>query len=78
MRRQWSADELGDGWMLGAEDRNHAWNLVLVSGGGHELTGQEPEHVVVVPGSLLPLGAHAGLGGPVATDEVERDLAQDR
>ena len=53
-------------------------NLVLISSRDHELAGQEPEHVVVVPGSLLPLGAHTGLGGPVATDEVERDLAQDR
>src|SRR3954470_11335158 len=44
----------------------------------HQLSDQELEHVAVVPGCLLPPGAHAGLWCPVATDDVERDLAQER
>jgi len=41
------------------------------------LSGQEREHVGVVPGSLFAPGTHAGFGRLVAADDVERDLAQE-
>lgn len=37
---------------------------------------QKLKHVGFVPGGLLPLGPHTGLGGLVATHEVEGNLAQ--
>jgi hypothetical protein len=42
------------------------------------LPDQELEHVAVLPGSLLPPGTHADLRCPVAADNVERNLAQER
>src|ERR687894_3044092 len=40
------------------------------------LAGDDPEHVVVVPGGLLAPAAKAGLTAAVAGDEVEGDSAQ--
>src|SRR5688500_10219276 len=41
------------------------------------LAGDDPEHVVVVPGGLLAPAAEAGLAAAVAGDQVEGDLAQE-
>src|SRR3712207_9124963 len=40
------------------------------------LAGDDPEHVVVVPGGLLAPAAKAGLTAAVAGDQVEGDSAQ--
>src|SRR3954454_4476215 len=39
------------------------------------LTGDDAEHVVVVPGGSLASGAYTGRTGSVAADQVERALA---
>src|SRR5919199_1740422 len=41
------------------------------------LAGDDPEHVVVVPGGLLAPAAKARLAAAVAGDEVEGDPAQE-
>ncbi len=37
---------------------------------------QKREHVIIVPGSLLATSPHADPGYPIATNEVDGDLAQ--
>src|SRR5215213_1185520 len=41
------------------------------------LAGDDPEHVIVVPGGLLAPAAKAGLTAAVAGDQVEGDSAQE-
>ena len=41
------------------------------------LAGDDPEHIVVVPGGLLAPAAKAGLTVAVAGEQVESDFAQD-
>ena len=39
------------------------------------LAGDDPEHVVVVPGGLFAPTAQAGLTAAIASDEIEGDFA---
>lgn len=47
----------------------------FLQGSRMSLTGDDPEHVVVVPGGLLAPTAQAGLTAAIASDEIEGDFA---
>ena len=47
-----------------------------VQGSRIKLAGDDPEHVIVVPGGLPAPTAKAGLAAAIGGDEVEGDLAE--
>jgi GTP-binding protein HflX len=60
---------------LSPGDRARFERRATRQGSRMSLAGDDPEHVVVVPGGLLAPAAKAGLAAAIAGDEVEGDSA---